>query len=196
MSATLDSILDLLHARGMDDALLREGEPVQLRRGTQSVSVTRQPIVRDQLLQMLDASIGRAGAERVWPREYALADGRRVGVEVAEGNGEGRPWEVVFSRRRADTVVTPALLDRRASNAEELEGATRRKEDLGASHLTAALHPGRRASDRGWGPYPSRADALLELERLLRKQVASGAADLHLRVGEPPVCACVATSSA
>jgi hypothetical protein len=69
MSAALDSILALLHSRGMDDALLREGEPVQLRRGTQSVPITRQPIGRDQLLQMLDASIGRAGAERAWPRE-------------------------------------------------------------------------------------------------------------------------------
>jgi len=187
MSATLDSILDLLHARGMDDALLREGEPVQLRRADQSVPVTRQPIARDQLLQMLDTSIGRAGADRTWPREYALADGRRVGVQVSEGTAEGRPWQVVFTRRRADSVVTPDTLDRRASVSAERDGTKRRQSDLEASHFTAADHPGRRASDRGWGPYPSRAAALLELERLLHKQVDSGAADLHLRVGEPPV---------
>lgn len=187
MSATLDSILDLLHSRGMDDAVLREGEPVMLRRGDQSVPVTRQPIARDQLLHMLDGSIARAGAEQRWPSEYALADGRRVGVQVSEGNDAGRPWQVVFARRRSDEIITPETLDRRTAHAAPVDGAKRRQGDLEASHFNSVQHPGRRASDRGWGPYPSRAAALLELERLLRKQVASGAADLHLRVGEPPV---------
>jgi hypothetical protein len=159
MSATLDSILDLLHSRGMDEALLHEGEPVMLRRGEQSVPVTRQRIGREQLLHMLGESIARAGDERPWPSEYALADGRRVGVQVSEGSESGRPWQVVFTRRRADDVVSPAALDRRASMAPR-EGAQRGHGDLATAQRSAGHHPGGRASDRGWGPYASRAAAL------------------------------------
>jgi len=188
MSATLDSILDLLHVRGMDDALLREGEPVMLRRGDQAVPVTRQPLAREQLVHMLDTSIGRVGAEQGWPTEYALPDGRSVGVTVSEGTETGQPRQVVFARRRSDVTITPAALDRRTTEPSSAEpGGSRRTDDPGASHLSLTNHPGRCASDRGWGPYATRALALVELERLLRKQVASGAADLHLRVGEPPV---------
>ena len=48
-------------------------------------------------------------------------------------------------------------------------------------------HPRRRASDRVFGPFESEAAARDAMERLLRAQVERGAADLHLRVGEPPL---------
>jgi twitching motility protein PilT len=191
MSATLDSILDLLHTRGMDDVLLRAGEPAWLRRGEQAVPVTRQALAREQIVQMLEHTRTRAGEAgagagmpAAWPTAYALPDGRRVDVTVQDDPSSDRPLEVVFTRRQSDRTVTAATLDRREASATEEDPQRRASERPGDA---AAAHPGRRASDRGWGPYPSRVAALTELERLLRRQVELGAADLHLRVGEPPV---------
>ncbi|MCA0374181.1 MAG: type IV pilus twitching motility protein PilT [Gemmatimonadetes bacterium] len=48
-------------------------------------------------------------------------------------------------------------------------------------------HLRRRASDRPFGSFENEAAARGAIERLLRTQVAKGAADLHLRVGEPPI---------
>ena len=45
----------------------------------------------------------------------------------------------------------------------------------------------RRAGDAPFGPFTSQDQAQEALERLLRIQVSRGAADLHLRVGEPPI---------
>lgn len=45
----------------------------------------------------------------------------------------------------------------------------------------------RRAGDAPFGPFASHDEARLALEKLLRIQVSRGAADLHLRVGEPPI---------
>ncbi|MCC6245163.1 MAG: PilT/PilU family type 4a pilus ATPase [Gemmatimonadaceae bacterium] len=45
----------------------------------------------------------------------------------------------------------------------------------------------RRASDRPYGSFESESPARAALERLLRLQVQRGAADLHLRSGEPPI---------
>jgi twitching motility protein PilT len=192
MSATLDSILDLLHSRGMDDVLLREGEPAYLRRGDQALPVTRQALVREQIVQMLDRTAERTArgpGDAAWPQEYALPDGRTVDVHVRDAATGGAPLEVVFARRRSDRVVMPATLDRRtdADASAGPDGQLRRESEALSGMPTAALHPGRRASDRGWGLFPSRQEALRELERLLRRQVEEGAADLHLRVGEPPV---------
>lgn len=48
-------------------------------------------------------------------------------------------------------------------------------------------HMRRRATDMPFGPYENEAAARQAIERLLRKQVEIGAADLHLRVGEQPI---------
>jgi twitching motility protein PilT len=48
-------------------------------------------------------------------------------------------------------------------------------------------HHRRRASDRPYGSFESEGAARDAIERLLRMQVTRGAADLHLRVGEPPI---------
>jgi twitching motility protein PilT len=45
----------------------------------------------------------------------------------------------------------------------------------------------RRESDAPFGPFASNDEARGALEKLLRIQVSRGAADLHLRVGEPPI---------
>ena len=44
-----------------------------------------------------------------------------------------------------------------------------------------------RATDTPSGPFTSEDEARAALEKLLRIQVSRGAADLHLRVGEPPI---------
>lgn len=48
-------------------------------------------------------------------------------------------------------------------------------------------HLRRRASDKPYGPFENQETAQAALDRLLREQVRMGAADLHLRVGEPPI---------
>jgi twitching motility protein PilT len=48
-------------------------------------------------------------------------------------------------------------------------------------------HLRRRASDRPFGPFAGQDAASTAIERLLREQVRLGAADLHLRVDEPPI---------
>ena len=45
----------------------------------------------------------------------------------------------------------------------------------------------KREEDAPFGPFASNEEAKDALERLLRMQVSRGAADLHLRVGEPPI---------
>lgn len=45
----------------------------------------------------------------------------------------------------------------------------------------------RRENDAPFGPFSSQTEAQEVLEKLLRIQVSRGAADLHLRVGEPPI---------
>ena len=48
-------------------------------------------------------------------------------------------------------------------------------------------HRRRRASDRPYGPFASEEQARKTIDALLHEQVERGAADLHLRVGEPPL---------
>ena len=174
LSATLETILHVLHDRGMDDVLLREGEPVRLRKGDTLVQVSRDVLGRDQIVRMLDQRASGDTAPQVWPTEVVLSDGRTVQVDVMQPSDAPNRLEVVLARRTSDrSATTPA------GTAAVPTEPPPSSESL--------PHPARRATDRGWGPYPTREAALLDLERLLRKQVQSGAADLHLRVGEPPV---------
>ena len=48
-------------------------------------------------------------------------------------------------------------------------------------------HLRRRASDKPFGSFENETTARDYIDRLLREQVRRGAADLHLRVGEPPI---------
>jgi twitching motility protein PilT len=114
---------------------------------------------------------------------------KAVDVTVHEPSFDGRPFAVIMRRRQSDQQVTPATLDRRQAAPGESNdaGQMRRGGEQIGGQWSASHHPGRRASDRAWGPFCSRQAALEALERLLRRQVEVGAADLHLRVGEPPV---------
>ncbi len=216
ISATLETILNALHERGMDDVLLREGEQVVLRKGTRVIPVSRDVLARDQILRMLNHRPDVTSDDVDWPEELSLSDGRRVGLDVSSTGGGVHPLQVVLARRHSDAQATPERLDRRQGGERTTsspEGALPEPDQNGAHNREAAavpgntdtsatagtttradgsvfnerVHPGRRASDRQWGGFPSRAVALERLERLLRKQVEAGAADLHLRVGEPPV---------
>lgn len=222
ISATLETILNVLHDRSMDDVLLREGQPVTLRKGERSFAVSRDLLARDQILRMLNRDPDAPDEAVEWPTEVTMANGRRVSVAVERPSGALRPLQLVLARRTADALPSPERLDRRhaesapggesedewewvgengsrrrvrrdgqASPEATLDAATQPNNADGASEdgvsFSERRNPGRRASDRRWGSFPSRAAALEALEGLLRKQVASDAADLHLRVGEPPV---------
>ncbi len=231
LSSTLETILHVLHQRGMDDVLLREGEPVRLRKGDLLVQVSKDPLARDQIVRMLDQRASGDTSPQVWPTEVTLSDGRRVQVDVSEPSVAPHRLEVVLARRSTDSpnhglpidglpshslpsdgmpsVGLPAASAPVAGLATALPtGRSNRAEDAARNGDTAAertpiaaqptaessapspaapSHPLRRASDRIWRAYASRELALADLERLLRNQVQAGAADLHLRVGEPPV---------
>ena len=113
ISSTLETILTLLHDRVMDDVLLREGEPILMRKGERTVPVSREPLAREQILRMFDGGGAAAAAETVWPEELALADGRRTAVTVNHVRAGVEPLQVVLARRRADSEPSPAHLDRR-----------------------------------------------------------------------------------
>ncbi len=195
LSATLETILHVLHDRGMDDVLLREGEPVRLRKGDTLVQVSRDVLGRDQIVRMLDQRAAGDTAPQAWPTEVVLSDGRRVEVDVLEPSAAPNRLEVVLARRATDRPATPTAAATAIAPAAGGDDEARMTSDSPVIDALADLAsgqlpsptPARRATDRGWGPYPSREAALLDLERLLRKQVQAGAADLHLRVGEPPV---------
>ncbi len=183
LTASLATILNVLHDRGMDDVVLREGDPVQLRKGDRAFPVSRDVLGRDQILRMLDHS---ADTQTPWPTEFTMADGRGVTVAVSSAEAAPNRLEVVLARRRDDAPGSTGAEQRRRDEPNSMLRVAAAATPAGAH--TPAQHPARRASDRPtWGPYGTRDAALLELERLLRKQVELGAADLHLRVGEPPV---------
>lgn len=201
LSPTLETILHVLHQRGMDDVLLREGEPVRLRKGDLLVQVSKDVLARDQIVRMLDQRASGDTSPQVWPTEVVLSDGRRVQVDVSEPSAASNRLEVVLARRASDAPNTgnsQASAPTRRSDAQSVAHVTNGTrtgdretaapvEGVANGASPAAPHPMRRSTDRALGPYQTREHALADLERLLRKQVESGAADLHLRVGEPPV---------
>ncbi len=199
LSSTLETILHVLHQRGMDDVLLREGEPVRLRKGDLLVQVSKDALARDQIVRMLDQRASGDTSPQVWPTEVVLSDGRRVQVDVSEPSAASNRLEVVLARRSTDIPGAVAPVSAASGNAVDRHPTgdvalvTPTSVPAGSAHAAAngttaaPPHPMRRSTDRVWGAYPSRDLALADLERLLRKQVESGAADLHLRVGEPPV---------
>lgn len=184
LTASLTTLLNVLHDRGMDDVVLREGDPVQLRKGDRAFPVSRDVLGREQIFRLLDHS---ADAQTPWPTEFTMADGRGVTVAVSSEESAPNRLEVVLARRRDDAPGSTGAEQRRPADAAVGLATDAASATLPDAH-SPTRHPGRRAADRSsWGPYGTRETALLELERLLRKQVELGAADLHLRVGEPPV---------
>jgi len=61
------------------------------------------------------------------------------------------------------------------------------KAPVASEPTDASLQLRRRASDRPLGPYATEAEAREVMDAMLRTQVQRKAADLHLRVGEPPM---------
>jgi twitching motility protein PilT len=228
MPASLASILDLMQARQMDDALLRDGDPVYLRLGGRATPVTRQVLTRANieallanaapLLERFDidlttheptadgrpyavilrrrASAPQASAHAAGAREAAAtgprhpsaaghaATGLRQAGDPKAGYPEaGDPEAERPAEGRPEAGPAPASDLATAADGGDARTGT----ETAGSRWSRTHHPARRASDRLWAYYGSRPAAIEALERLLRRQVELGAADLHLRVGEPPI---------
>ncbi len=127
-------------------------------------SVTQQALTRQQVLALI--------AEVATPDERA---------SVAEANAIHLLYTWNSQRYLVSQDSGSTTLKLMIRKWVEKVGPKDPDPDLGARQLR------RRASDRAFGSFEGESEAKAALERLLRLQVARGAADLHLRAGEPPI---------
>ena len=160
----LDRVLPRLEAGAASQVILEADEPIRCLTPTGLQSVTQQALTRQQVLALV--SEVAAPDERDWVAEaqgirllYTWNEQRYL---VAQDNES--PTLKLMIRKWVDKVGP------RDPDAP-----------------TSLRHMKRRATDRAYGSFDGESPARDALERLLRLQVERGAADLHLRTGEPPI---------
>jgi len=159
----LDRVLTRLEAGAASAILLEADNPIRCVTPNGPQPVSAQVLSRAQVLALVSEL---AGAED----KPALAAG--VGVRFLY-TWHGAQWLV---QQDSDTPLRLQIrqwVDKAGPADPEVPD--------GSAHLR------RRASDRPLGSFASAAAAREAIDRLLREQVQRGAADLHLRVGEPPI---------
>jgi twitching motility protein PilT len=173
----LDRLLPRLASGAATQIILEADTQIRCQTATGQVAVSRDAITRQQMLALVaeladaDTKAGIQGGASI-RFHYVWNDQRWL---VAQ-DGDGEPRRVIIRRwveKPADGRGTPADVP---SPAPAFEVAA-----------PAPPHRHRRATDRPLGPFEEAAEAQAALERLLLEQVRRGAADLHLRAGEPPI---------
>jgi len=183
----LDRVLPRLDAGAATEVFLEPDSPIRCMTTNGLQAVTAQPLSRAQVLALV--------AELAAPADRAaIAAGDQVQVRY-ELNGQ--TYEVTQDSASTALKVVIRKLDMIMPRSSDLEPATtappaprnaRDESEAGAwEGPTGARVWRRRATDRPLGPFPDAASAKAEMERLLRLQVTLRAADLHLRIGEPPI---------
>ena len=160
----LDSVLERLDSGAATYAILEAEAPIRCRTPDGMRPVTPQPLSQEEVLAIIS--------------EVASPDDK---ITVASGSNIRFLYEWNDSRwlvaQDAEAPTTRLLVrkwvEKSKPTGPDVPGTT--------NHLR------RRASDRAYGPYENELTARHAMERLLRLQVERGAADLHLRVGEPPI---------
>lgn len=162
--AQLDRVLPRLEAGAASQVILEADAPIRCVTPTGLQAVTQQPLTREQVLALVS--------------EVAAPD-ERDGVAGAQGIRLLYTWnEQRYLVVQDNASPTLKLMIRKWV------------EKVGPSDPeapTTQRHLKRRATDRPYGSFEGAAPARDALERLLRMQVERGAADLHLRTGEPPI---------
>ncbi len=176
----LDRVLPRLDGGAASEVVLEADAPLRCRTASGMQALSQQVLTRPQVLALV--------AEVASPTDRAgVARGVGIALDYAL-NGQRYAF-----RQDADAQVLRIVV-RRAEPAAVGDGsvaAAARASDATADPDADAPAPARvwrrRASDRSLGPFASAEAAREAMERLLRLQVERGAADLHLRIGEPPI---------
>ncbi len=171
--------------------MLEADAPIRCLTSAGAQPVSQQVLTRQQVLALV-AEVA-APAERA-----AVADGTHVQFGYVL-NGQS------YLVARDTSAPTLRIAIRRAAVNEaatpKTAGTTSPAEPPSSDHVgTPAVHDAalsetpaaprvwrRRAADQVLGPFADAAAARDAMERLLRLQVTRKAADLHLRIGEPPI---------
>ncbi len=160
----LDRVLSRLEAGAASQVILEADAPIRCQTPTGLHAVTQQSFTRQQVLALV--------SEVATPEEReSVAEAQEIRLLYT--------WNEQRYLVSQDTQ-SPTL---RLSIRKWVEKAGPRNPD----QETTVRHLRRRASDRPYGSFDGESPARAELERLLRLQVERGAADLHMRTGEPPI---------
>ncbi len=167
----LDRVLPRLEAGAATQVILEADAPIRCVTPSGVQAVTQQPLTRQQVLALV-AEVA-APEERQWVAEaqgirliYTWNEQRYLVAQETESSTlrlSIRKW-----------IEKPVAVVQAAPNGQS-----------GGSNNERHLR--RRATDRPYGSFEGEPQAREALERLLRLQVERGAADLHLRAGEPPI---------
>ena len=162
--AQLDRVLSHLESGAASQIILEADAPIRCLTPTGLQSVTQRPLTRDQVLIVLS--------------EVAEPDAREA-IADAMGIRFLYTWNAQrFLVAQDNESPTLRLMIRKWI---EKAGPVDLQQPATARHLR------RRESDRPYGSFNGELPARDAIERLLRLQVERGAADLHLRSGQPPI---------
>ncbi|MGV3711034.1 MAG: type IV pilus twitching motility protein PilT [Gemmatimonas sp.] len=172
----LDRVLTRLESGAASQIVLEADLPIQCHTATGLHPVTAQPLTRQQVLAI---------AAEVAPQDdkVAVAAGSNIRFVYAWNDQQ---WLV---QQDNDAPVTRLVVQKWVENGEGADTFDAFGGDVGEIDVfgDVKLHPRRRANDHAYGPFENEQNAREAMERLLRAQVERRAADLHLRVGEPPL---------
>jgi twitching motility protein PilT len=157
-------VLPRLEAGAASQLILEADEPIRCVTPTGVQALTQQAYSRQQVLALI--------AEVATPEQRD---------SVAEGQGIRLLYTWNEQRYLVAQEVESPTLKLMIRKWAEKDGPTVTPIGNDPRHLL------RRATDRPYGSFDGESSAREALERLLRLQVERGAADLHLRSGEPPI---------
>ena len=160
----LDRVLPRLEAGAASHVILEADAPIRCATPTGLQSVTQQVLSREQVLALV-AEIA-APEERDWVTEAK-------GIRLLYTWNAQRYLVSQDNESPSLKLVIRKWVDKAGPGDPEAPASER--------------HLRRRDSDRPYGSFDGESPAREALERLLRLQVERGAADLHLRTGEPPI---------
>ena len=160
----LDRVLPRLEAGAASQVILEADEPIRCVTPTGMQAVTQQPLSRQQVLALV--SEVAAPEEKEW---VANAQGIRL---LYTWNDQRY---LVSQDNESSTLKVMIRKWVEKAGPKDPQAPTN------------ARHFRRRATDRPYGSFEGESPAREALERLLKLQVERGAADLHLRSGEPPI---------
>jgi twitching motility protein PilT len=160
----LDRVLTRLEVGAASQVILEADAPIRCQTPAGLQAVTQQSLTRQQVLALV--------AEVAPPEDRAW---------VAEATGIRLLYTWNHQRYLVSQDAESATLKLMIRKWVDKVGPKEPGVATGVRHLR------RRASDRAYGSFEGETQAREALERLLRLQVDRGAADLHLRAGEPPI---------
>jgi len=160
----LDRVLTRLEVGAASHVILEADAPIRCQTPSGLQAVTQQSLTRQQVLALV--------AEVAPPEDRAW---------VAEAMGIRLLYTWNHQRYLVSQDTDSATLRLMIRKWVDKAGPKEPDTPTGVRHLR------RRASDRPYGSFEGETPAREALERLLRLQVERGAADLHLRTGEPPI---------